>query len=191
MTAAAKSPLWVPGAAQTGPQSDKNAGAIGLGGWLEPVVRRVVLLKVNASGTQRLTASVAARIQNPATRLVCSFSISFEPETPQPFSNFNSSVWSAQAIREGTVEGREAQLHSIFSSQTLPQLYEISTGVRAIDVTATLAIPLTAGAAAIPGSWVLESQWEPAIPMCAEELATLYAKCLAKQTLVAAGPLAP
>lgn len=183
-------PVWVPGAGQSAPMSDLPAGATNRGGWLEPKPVRVQLARVNSSGAALASVSVAARIQNPAARLVCQFSISFEPDTPQAFSNFNSAVWSAQAIREGA-EGREAQLHAIFSAQTLPQLYEISTGVRAIDVTATLTIPLTAGAAAIPGNWLLEVQWEPAIPMCSDELAALYSRCTARRTKDPAGPLAP
>jgi hypothetical protein len=182
--------IWVPGSGQTGAQSQLPAGAVAGGGWIEPKLLRVPLAKVNGSGTQRTSVSVAARIDNPAARLVCSFSIGFEPEVPQTIADYQSSVWSADGIRPGAA-GREAGLHNIFATQPLPELYEISSALRAVQVSATLQIPLTAGAAAIPGLWVLVVEWEPAMPMCEAEVAALYSRCGARGVLDAAGPLAP
>lgn len=184
------SPIWMPGIGQTGPVSNKPAGLSTAGGFafakqLDPPL---VLARV-ATGGALTSVSVAARINNPAARLVCAFSLSFEPDTQQSFTNYNSAVWSAQGIRPGGTRGREAGLHSIFASQTLPQLYEIASSVRVILITATLTPPKTSGAVTIPGNWVLGVEWEPAMPMCEDEIAALYNRCGAQVVLAATGDL--
>jgi hypothetical protein len=157
---------------------------------IRPARKSVVLGRVESSGTSRTSASVAALINNPAARLVCSFSITFEPDTVQPISDYNSASWTATAMRVGE-DGRQAQLHDIFSGELLPQLYEVSTATRLILLTATLKIPLTAGSAAIPGRWICEAQWEPAMPMCETEIAALYSQTGLSVALAPAGSLAP
>lgn len=147
------------------------------------------LAKVNTSGTTRTSASVAARIDNPSARLVHSFSLAFEPKTPQAFTNYQSAVYSATAIRP-RLDGRESTLHAIFSNRSLPELWEVSSAVRGIIVEATLKIPLTAAAAEVEGEWVLVAEWEPAMPMCEEEFWDLASGCVARQTLYT-DPLAP
>lgn len=179
-----------PGAGQSAPQSELPAGSADGGGFIEPLVRRVVLAKVNTAGTSRTSAAVAARIYNPAARLVCSFSVTFEPRTPQDFSNYNSATWSVRVMR-GAFEGREAKLHALFTGIALPEQYEVTSAARSLLIESTVTIPQTAAAAAIEGEWVLQVEWEPAISMCPGEAAALYSRCGATQTLRAAGPLAP
>jgi len=152
--------------------------------------KSVSLARVESSGTSRTSASVAALVVNPAARLICSFSITFEPDTVQALANYNSAVWSARAMRVGE-DGRQAQLHEIFTSEGLPQLYEVGTAVRLIMLSATVTIPLTAGAAAIPGRWICEAQWEPAMPMCEDEIAALYSQTGLSVALAPPGSLAP
>lgn len=180
-----------PGPGQTAPQSPLYAGAREGGGWVEPNVRRVVLAKVNTAGTTRTSASVAARLDNPSARLVCSFSITFEPTTPQNFTNYNSAEWTARIVRPNSQDGREALLHELFGNEALPQGYEMTSSMRGVLITATLTIPLDGGGSAIEGNWVCEAQWEPAIPMCPEEAAAMYSRTALKLALAAAGPLAP
>jgi hypothetical protein len=181
---------FVPGAGQSAPISARPAGTPGIGGMIRANTKRLVLARVNTSGTTRTSADVTATIINPAARLICSFSLSFDPDSPQSFANYNSAVWSARGIRIGD-GGRQAALHEIFTSEALPQLYEASTAVRVIEVSATLTIPLTAAAATVAGNWVLEAQWEPGIPMCEEEIAALYSQTGLSLGLAAPGALAP
>jgi hypothetical protein len=182
--------LHVPGAGQSSPISSRPAGTPGIGGMIRAARKSVVLARVESAGTSRTSASVAALINNPAARLVCGFSISFEPDTVQAISNYNSAAWTATAMRVGE-DGRQSALHAIFTSQVLPQLYEVSTAVRQILITATVTIPLTAAAAAIPGRWICEAQWEPGMPMCEEEIAALYSQTGLSVALAAPGSLAP
>jgi len=191
MNAGLKPLLWTPGPAETAPQSPVAAGLSTAAGFAGPKQIRTVLAKVNTSGTTLTSASVAARIDNPAARLVCGFSLSFEPKIPQVFTNYASAAWTATAMRPGGGTGREAKLHNIFSAQALPQLYEIASAVRSVLIEATVTIPLTAGAVAIEGEWVLVSEWEPGMPMCLDEIAALYARCNAQVVLAPASALAP
>jgi hypothetical protein len=180
----------VPGAGQTSPVSARPAGTPGIGGMIRANTKRLVLARVNTSGTTRANVAVAATIINPAARLVCAFSLSFDPDTVQAFANYNSSVWSARAMRIGE-GGRQAALHEIFTSEALPQLYEVSTAVKVIQISATLTIPLTAAAASVAGNWILEATWEPGIPMCEEEISALYSQTGLSIALAPAGDLAP
>jgi hypothetical protein len=182
--------IYVPGAGQGAPISGRPAGTPGIGGMIRPNRKTVVLARVNSAGTTRTSASVAALVVNPAARLICSLSISFEPDTVQAIGSFAAATWTATAQRIGE-DGRQSQLHPIFTSQVLPQLYEVSTGVRLILLTATVTIPLTAAAAAIPGRWICEAQWEPGMPMCEEEVAALYSQTGLSVALAAPGSLAP
>lgn len=181
----------LPGPGQTAPVSNRPAGSVAGGGWIEDKPVRVVLAKVNTSGSANTSAAVAADIYVPGARVIAGISLSFEPKQPQAFTNYNSAVWSLSAARPGRGEGRRAALHSIFSSQALPQLYEVSSAVRLYVMTATLTVPLTAGAAAIEGEWVLEVDYEPAMPMCEPEVTGMYALCSVVQTIKPSGPLAP
>lgn len=181
----------LPGVGQVAPLSRLPAGAVARGGWIEPKEVPVVLAKVNTSGTSRTSASVAARVDIPAGRLIVGVSVGFEPATAQAFTNFASAVWSATAIRPRIDGGKEARLHSIFAGRALPEQWEVTTTVRSILIEATVTVPLTAASAAIEGEWVLMAVFEPAIPMCEEEVAAIYSRCGARQTLFASGPLAP
>ncbi len=192
------SALWrppgLPGIGQSAPVSTQPAGlgpsAAGFASakQLDPPL---VLARVNSSGTTRTSVSVAARIVNPTARLICSFGIGFEPDTQQAIGSFPLAVWSATAMRPGGNRGREARFHAIFTSQALPQQYEIASAVRLVLLEATLTIPLTGGAVAIPGNWILSVEWEPAMPMCPEEISALYGRCTAQRSLDPAGDLAP
>ena len=88
-------------------------------------------------------------------------------------------------------DGREAALHFLFEAQDLPEMYEIASAARVVQLSATLTIPQTAAAAAIAGRWICEAQWEPAMPMCEDEIAALYSQTGLSVGLAPGGPLAP
>jgi hypothetical protein len=159
---------------------DRDAGGTGgAGNYTEVNRQRFVLAKVNATGTSHTSDTVTARITNPSARLNCCFSVGFEPDTSQEPAPFTPGdfTWTLTALRPGGTDGREARLHVIEDSKDLGRAYEVETAVKLIEVAATIGVPVDGAAAAIPGRWILEVIWEPAIPMCTSEVKALYVFC--------------
>jgi hypothetical protein len=137
-----------------------------------------VLARVNTAGTQVLTATVRATIKNPSRRLSCMFSLTFEADDNQVPNSYTSAAWTARAIRRNRITGKSGQLHTLVSSQALPNAYELDSAIREILITAALAIPATSAPATLPGNWVLLVEWEPNQPaMCQDEIENLFGDC--------------
>lgn len=152
---------------------------------------RVQLARVNASGASNATGTAIARINNPSRRLSCSVSVAFEPDSPQAIPNYAGATYTLTAMRPGTNASKEARLHTILAATALPHAYEMDTAIRAIEVSAALTIPLTAGAAAIPGDWVLVVEWEPNQNLCIEDYEAQLARASAYLARGPSAPLAP
>lgn len=183
-------PTGFPGGAMVAPKLPGAAGGPAVG--VEPKVLRVPLATVAASGTTRLTVDVAARVAHPSRRLSCYMSIGFEPTAALGITpNVQTSTWVIRAMRPGTRNGRESFLHEVKAASALPDGYEVDSAVRMFLVTATLKIPLDGAGAAIPGTWVLQAEWEPSLDLCQEDLDQQLARAEAQLVTAPAGPLAP
>lgn len=174
----------VPGSGQSAPVVASPSGAIAaVGGVVPPLIVREPLVSVSpnsdleASGT---SVTRIARIFTPSARLVCQFSVGFEPTDPQVIDEFNTTpTWTAVAMRTASPGGREVPLHTIFSAQTLPQAYQVE-GMSDIRVSALCTIPDNSsivGSLGQPGVWVLEVRWDAGCAMCPEEILALYQLC--------------
>jgi hypothetical protein len=148
---------------------------------------RVPLAAVATSGTSQTSGTVTARLTNPSARLICSWSVSFEPNAPVLITSYGSATWTLTAARPGGVAGRRAALHALETAVALPTMYEIAGGIREVDVSCALALPTPT----VAGSWVLQADWEPTVLICDAELAEIYSRCTAVLTRGLTAPLAP
>lgn len=138
----------------------------------------VKLARVETSGAANTTGTPKATIKNPSRRLSCMFSLTFEPDEPKAVASYTSSTWTVQAMRPNRRTGKRGELHALVSAQALPNAYELDSAIRELKIATSLAIPTTAGAAAIAGDWVLLVEWEPNQPaMCDKEIEDLFSFC--------------
>lgn len=145
----------------------------------------------NLSGTSNTSGTAYARIVNPSARLRCTFSVSFQPAIAGAITDYgvSGSTWDVRAMSPGSNGGPDSELHLLQSSQSLPRSYELDSGIKVVRVTAGLQIPRRS-AVEIAGNWVIEVEWEPSVPMCADELQALFGRCgLSTQPVV--NPLVP
>lgn len=143
----------------------------------------VPIARSSASGSAGNSATVKCLIQLPSRRLSCAFSVSFEPDSSQRVASYAvAPTWTATALRRNPVSNKVGTLHSIFSGRSLPELYEVDTAVRLIELSVLVTVAQDGAAATIPGVWVLLVEWEPNQDMasCPGEEAQLFGLCDAK-----------
>lgn len=154
------------------------APAAGARGWIRPwTIRQILADVVSAHDTETATTGTAkARVIVPDPNLVVGMTLGFEMNTPGIISSYNTATWSATLVRPGR---RDADLHALWTTETLPQGRSVSGLVGDIALSAAMTIPTSAGTGA-PGQWVLEVTFKAAVPMCPEDEHELYAACLVK-----------
>lgn len=150
-----------------------------------------LLGEVRASGTTQTTATAVARILNPSKALNLVYGVVFEPANPITIDSFQTAAWTHRVFVPATAGFREVLGQALETGIALPKLYEADSGAPGILITATLAIPLDASAAAIPGRWLARAWWEPTVPMCEADVRGLFAMCSISRDSGPTIPLAP
>lgn len=146
------------------------------------VVREPIAEVVLTHPTEtQTTATAVVRVVVPDLSLLVGITLGFEPTANLNISSYASATWTGTLRRPASGQGREAELHSLWSSVSLPQGRAVSGLVGEIAISAAVKIPQSTeddpAALGVPGLWVLEATFASTVPMCPEDLQELYAEC--------------
>jgi len=144
-------------------------------GFYEPKIQDLVLAKVIAAGGSATSTGAIIRIKNPSRRIGVGFQVHFEPATRTDVNTWGASSWSHWVYDPAG----DHRLHELEAGEDLPRMYEAETYAPGFLISATLALPLNAAAAVIPGNWVARVRFEPCMPFCEAEINRLYSDCFA------------
>lgn len=176
-----RSAVAAPPSGQSGPsmaQAGPAGSLVGAGGarpWSDRIILADVVQEID--GDDGTNGTARARVVVPHPGLIVGMTLGFELVTPAVISTYNSATWSASLLRPAPEKGgRESELHTLWSSETLPQGRVVGGLYGLVAISAALQIPTAAGTGA-PGQWVLEVQMIPAYPMCPEDVAAIYSQC--------------